>query len=74
MASAEDLLREEQRTLAVASAVEKLPTTLASVFHLRTSGLSYEDIAAALKIPIGTVKSRMHALVQHLRGELDHDL
>jgi len=74
VASAEDLLREEQRTLAVASAVEKLPQTLASVFHLRTSGLSYEDIAAALGIPIGTVKSRMHALVQHLRGELDHDL
>jgi RNA polymerase sigma-70 factor (ECF subfamily) len=72
--SAEDLLREEQRTLAVASAVEQLPQGLAAVFHLRTSGLSYEAIAEALGIPIGTVKSRMHALVQHLRGELDHDL
>lgn len=72
--SAEDLLREEQRTLAVASAVERLPQALASVFHLRTSGLSYEDIAASLGIPVGTVKSRMNALVRYLRGELEHDL
>lgn len=73
-ASAEELLREEQRTLAVASAVESLPEALAHVFHLRTAGMSYEGIAGALGIPIGTVKSRMHALVHHLRGELDHDL
>lgn len=32
---------------------------------------SYEDIAAALDIPIGTAKSRLHRVMEHLRNELE---
>ena len=55
---------------ALGAAVAKLPETLASVYHLRARGHSYEEIAETLELPLGTVKSRMHQLVQTLREEL----
>jgi RNA polymerase sigma-70 factor (ECF subfamily) len=69
-ASPEQRLVEEERAFALASAVRKLPEALADVFHLRTSGLSYGEIADVLEVPLGTVKSRMNALVQQLQGEV----
>jgi RNA polymerase sigma-70 factor (ECF subfamily) len=68
--SPEELAAHEERSFALAGAVERLPEALADVFHLRTSGLSYEEIAGVLEIPLGTVKSRMNTLVQQLKGEL----
>ena len=35
-------------------------------------GLSYEEIAAALGIPLGTVRSRIHRGRAQLRAALDH--
>lgn len=35
--------------------------------------LSQEDIAGYLDIPVGTVKSRLHRALDHLRKELDDD-
>jgi RNA polymerase sigma-70 factor (ECF subfamily) len=66
----EERLAEEERTTSLARAAEQLPPALAEVFGLRSSGLSYGEIAEALEIPLGTVKSRMNALVIHLKGEL----
>ncbi len=54
-----ELLRQEiERT--VMRAVEALPEELRTAITLREmDGLSYEDIAAQMKCPIGTVRSRI---------------
>jgi RNA polymerase sigma-70 factor (ECF subfamily) len=51
-------------------AVASLPPSLAEVYHLRASGLSYQEVAATLAVPVGTVKSRIHELVKRLRQAL----
>ena len=66
----EEALAELATRQALDRAVGTLPTTLSEVFHLRASGLSYEEMAAVLEIPLGTVKSRMHEMVSQLRKDL----
>lgn len=51
-------------------AVERLPSPLGELYHLRSTGLSYEQIAGVVDAPVGTIKSRMHQLVHALREEL----
>lgn len=63
-------LEERQRGEALAAAVSRLPAPLASVYRLRSEGLAYEEVAATLGIPVGTVKSRMNELVKRLREEV----
>jgi RNA polymerase sigma-70 factor (ECF subfamily) len=70
MPTPEQSLAETERAAHLADAVRRLPTTLAELFHLRASGLSYDEIAAVLGVPLGTVKSRLHTLVHQLKGEL----
>jgi len=36
------------------------------------AGLSYEEIALATGVPIGTVRSRLHRARHHVRAHLDH--
>ncbi len=48
----------------------RLPATLSETWALRASGLSYEEMSRVLKIPLGTVKSRMNELLHRLREEL----
>jgi RNA polymerase sigma-70 factor (ECF subfamily) len=55
---------------AVARAVSALPPALSEVYQLRLAGLSYEEMAAVLQIPLGTVKSRMHETLTKLRKEM----
>ncbi len=51
-------------------AVSRLPAELAEVYALRAGGMSYEELAQVLAIPVGTVKSRIHAMVHQLRQEM----
>ena len=43
---------------------------MADLYHLRTAGLSYDEMARVLAVPVGTVKSRMHELVTQLKREM----
>jgi len=66
----EDVLLAAQSSEALCRAVARLPSPLAELFQLRAGGLSYEELAQVLDIPIGTVKSRMHDLMGRLRAEV----
>ena len=68
--SADDRLAERELEAALAGAVARLPPALSEVFHLRSSGLSYEEMAQVLEIPLGTIKSRMNQMVTVLREEM----
>jgi len=69
-ASADEQLAQAQRMRALDLAVARLPPPLADVYRLRASGLSYEEMAGVLSIPLGTLKSRMHQVVHTLREDL----
>jgi RNA polymerase sigma-70 factor, ECF subfamily len=61
--------RDEQREL-VRAAVDRLPELLRQVVILAYfQGLKYRDAAEALDIPVGTVKSRLHAALARLTEE-----
>lgn len=66
---AESAVRDEQREL-VRAAVDRLPDLLRQVVILAYfQGLKYRDVAEALEIPVGTVKSRLHAALARLTEE-----
>ena len=69
-ASPDTELEDRERSLALENAVGRLPPALSELYRLRTSGLSYEEMATVLEIPLGTLKSRMHQMVTQLREEL----
>jgi RNA polymerase sigma-70 factor, ECF subfamily len=59
---------------AVRRAVATLSVDQREVFALvQGEGLRYQDIAEILGIPVGTVKSRVHATMQALRERLTRD-
>jgi len=68
--SADESIAERELALALADAVTRLPPGLSEVYHLRTSGLSYEEMASVLEIPLGTLKTRMHQMVVKLREDM----
>jgi RNA polymerase sigma-70 factor (ECF subfamily) len=58
-----------ETTNAVRQAIEHLPDDQKLAFTLRHyQGLSYEDIAEALHVPLGTVKWRIHEAVRRLEA------
>lgn len=70
-ADAAALIQDEERREALLAAVAGLPDALREVVVLRMSaGLTFEEIAELLRMPLGTALSRMHVAVQRLREAL----
>jgi RNA polymerase sigma-70 factor (ECF subfamily) len=72
----ESLLMTKQIANTVNEAMSELPEELRAAIQLREiEGLSYEEIAAAMNCPIGTVRSRIfrarEAIAERLRPLLD---
>jgi RNA polymerase sigma-70 factor (ECF subfamily) len=67
-------LEHAQAHRSLLAALAALPGELAELYQLRVSGLSYEEMASVLAIPVGTVKSRMHTMVSRLREEIHREL
>ncbi len=67
----ESLLATEEIRETVNRAIAALPEDLRTAIVLRElEGLSYEDIAAAMDCPVGTVRSRIY----RAREAIDHSL
>ena len=63
-----DQVQTEERRQVVRACVERLPEPLRQVVLLAYyQGLKYKDIADILGIPVGTVKSRLHAALNRLQ-------
>jgi RNA polymerase sigma-70 factor, ECF subfamily len=61
-------LQEQERQLWVRQSIERLPDTLRQTLILAYhQDLKYREIADLLKIPVGTVKSRLHAALSKLQ-------
>lgn len=69
-ASMENEIDARRRAIALERAVARLPETFAEVYRLRASGMSYDEVAEILGVPVGTVKSRMHEMVLRLKEEV----
>lgn len=66
-----DQAEQSEALILARAAIASLSESEKEVFLLRTSaGLSFEAVAQALAIPVGTAKSRMRAALQALRLEL----
>ena len=64
----------DDRLASMRAAIAGLEDRLREVLTLRLAGeLSYAEIAEALGIPIGTVRSRLHAAVGALREKMTND-
>ncbi|HSQ63288.1 MAG TPA: RNA polymerase sigma factor [Polyangiaceae bacterium] len=74
LAPAELALDVRQQAERLARAVARLPQSLGEVYRLRAAGMSLEEVAGVLDVPLGTVKSRMHEMVRRLRQEMSHDV
>lgn len=63
--------RTDETARALEQALAALPAKHRTVFLMaRYEDLSYEEIAQALEIPLGTVKSRLNTAVQRLRDAM----
>lgn len=70
-ASPADTLMEAETAAALQECLDELDEGLRAAFVLRVfDGMNYQDIAAALGIPVGTVKSRLNGARQFLRTRL----
>jgi RNA polymerase sigma-70 factor (ECF subfamily) len=71
--TAESLLESlyEERSRQLREALARLPVDSREILVLREiEGWSYKQLASALKIPLGTVMSRLSRARQHLREEI----
>ena len=67
----EQYLRNRERTVGIEDAIESLPEKYREVIVLRhKEDRSYEEIAASLKVPVGTVKARIFRARELLKKKL----
>jgi len=67
----DDDLRTQEVMQQVKAALERLPVEQRMVFVLaKHQGLKYSEVAETLDIPVGTVRSRMHAATRRLQSLL----
>jgi RNA polymerase sigma-70 factor (ECF subfamily) len=66
----EQALVAREALAALQAAASRLPREMAELYRLRAAGLSYEELSGVLEVPLGTVKSRLHEMVQRLREEV----
>lgn len=67
-ASAATLGPTESHSLLIKDALTHLPEDLRTTLWLReVEGYSYEELAHILKVPVGTIRSRLHSARQKLR-------
>jgi RNA polymerase sigma-70 factor (ECF subfamily) len=65
-------LESDEQRRRVRSAVDRLPDSLRQVLLLvYYQGLKYREAAEVLSIPVGTVKSRLHAAIRKLEQSLN---
>ena len=63
---------EDPRMEIIKTAMGKLPNSQHEALQLRLEAeLSYEEIASALNIPVGTVRSRLHYAIRGLREAIE---
>jgi RNA polymerase sigma-70 factor (ECF subfamily) len=71
-ASPEDIVVSRERRIIIQAAIDKLSCKLKIPLYMYyTAHMSNEDIASALKIPLGTVKSRLHKARKALKKSLE---
>jgi len=71
-ANPSQLAGESELAERLGAAVDRLPVKHRAVFLMaRYDGMPYDEIARALRIPVGTVKSRMNKAVRVLLTELE---
>ena len=69
------MLEQTELEAALHRAIAELPDERRIVVVLRDlEGLSYEEIAAALELPTGTVRSRLHRARLDLKDKLERFL
>jgi RNA polymerase sigma factor (sigma-70 family) len=69
MPGPEALLLQRYRVACIRRAVARLPEPYRAVFQMsHVEGLTYAEIGERLRIPVGTVKSRMAEAVRRLRA------
>ncbi|HEX5102641.1 MAG TPA: sigma-70 family RNA polymerase sigma factor [Pirellulaceae bacterium] len=69
---AEERLLREERAVLVRRALGRLSDEHRAILVLReVDGCDYEQIAAILDVPVGTVRSRLHRARLHLKEQLD---
>lgn len=71
--TAEVQLMEFERARSLINLEARMPDELRQTWALRKQGQNYQMIAENLSIPLGTVKSRFHRLVEYLRKELGNE-
>ncbi len=69
-AGAHEQLEAHERGVLLERAVARLPSSLAEVYRLRGAGMSYDEVAEILEVPVTTVRSRVHEMVKRLREEV----
>src|SRR5262245_52356363 len=69
---AEERVLREERAAAVQRALSLLSDEHRAILVLReVEGCDYDEIAAVLDVPVGTVRSRLHRARLHLKEQLD---